>query len=200
MNSRASQLRTIDGDVLPMHLDRWLGGPSPEEEAVLDLALAPVLDVGCGPGRHLRALGERGLPALGVDPAPHAADLARRAGAAVLERSIFDRIPGAGRWGSALLFDGSIGIGGQPVVLLRRIAALLRPGGRVLAELDGPGVPTRSVVVRLEADGEAGSWFPWAVVGVDEAAALASAAGLALRGMWKGGQRWFARIDRIDTA
>src|SRR5436309_6487047 len=98
-----------------MRLDRWLSRPAPEEEAVLDLALAPVLDVVCGPGRHLRALGERGLPALGVDPAPHAADLARRTGAAVLERSIFDRIPRAGRWGSALLFDGSVGIGGRPV-------------------------------------------------------------------------------------
>jgi SAM-dependent methyltransferase len=192
-----SQLRTAEGEVLPMHLDRWLGRPSPEEEAVLDLARAPVLDVGCGPGRHLRALGERGLPALGVDPAPRAADLARRSGAAVLERSIFDRIPRAGHWGSALLFDGSIGIGGRPLVLLRRIAALLRPGGRLLVELDPPGVGTRSLVVRLEADGEAGSWFPWAVVGVDGAAALASEAGLLLRRAWKGGQRWFARIDAV---
>lgn len=191
----ASQLRTTEGDVLPMHVDRWLGPPSPEEEAVLALALAPVLDVGCGPGRHLRTLGERGLPALGVDPAPHAVALARRSGAAVLERSIFGRIPRAGRWGSALLFDGSIGIGGDPVVLLRRLAGLIRPGGRLFVELDGPGVATRSLVVRLEADGEAGSWFPWAAVGVYGIAALAASAGLALHDLWRGGRRWFARLD-----
>ena len=40
------------------------------DEAVLDRAQAPVLDVGCGPGRHVLALARRGHLALGVDIAP----------------------------------------------------------------------------------------------------------------------------------
>jgi SAM-dependent methyltransferase len=36
-----------------------------------------VLDVGCGPGRHARALGERGIEVLGVDISQRFVDLAR---------------------------------------------------------------------------------------------------------------------------
>jgi hypothetical protein len=58
-------LRTTDGRVLPLDLDRWLGPITPEDQAVLDLVRGPVLDVGCGPGRHVLALAERGTMALG---------------------------------------------------------------------------------------------------------------------------------------
>ena len=141
--------------------------PTPEEDDLLDRALAPALDVGCGPGRIVLALCRRGIMAVGVDTAPAAADLARAQGAPVLERSIFDRLPGSGRWGSAILLDGNIGIGGDPVALLRRIAALLRPGGRVLLELDPPGRESRSFRARLDDGFERSAWFPWARLGVD---------------------------------
>ncbi len=49
-------LRTAGGRVAALPVPRWLGVPAPEEEAVLDRAVAPVLDVGCGPGRHVLAL------------------------------------------------------------------------------------------------------------------------------------------------
>ncbi len=52
-------------------------------------------------------------------------DIARRHGVNVLERSIFDHVPGAGRWRTALLLDGNIGIGGDPVALLERLGDLL---------------------------------------------------------------------------
>jgi SAM-dependent methyltransferase len=45
------------------------------------LGLGPhtrVLDVGCGPGRHARALAARGIPVHGVDIAPAFVDLARQ--------------------------------------------------------------------------------------------------------------------------
>ena len=35
-------------------------------------------------------------------------------GATVLQRDIFGPLPGEGRWGTALLFDGNVGIGGDP--------------------------------------------------------------------------------------
>ena len=108
-------------------LQRWLGPLTAADTAVLDRTRGPVLDVGCGPGRHVLALARRGRLALGVDVAPAAVRVARLRGAPAIEACVFERIPGAGTWGSALLLDGNIGIGGAPVALLARLRELLRP-------------------------------------------------------------------------
>ncbi|MDP9442781.1 MAG: hypothetical protein M3P34_11540, partial [Actinomycetota bacterium] len=68
--------------------------------------------------------------------------------------SVFGALPGEGRWATALLIDGNIGIGGDPVALLRRVAELLRPAGVVLVELDAPGAPTEVVTVRMSTAGD----------------------------------------------
>ncbi|MGH9000839.1 MAG: class I SAM-dependent methyltransferase [Acidimicrobiia bacterium] len=188
-------LRTAAGEVVDLPVDRWFGEPTPEEEGVLDRALAPVLDVGCGPGRHVLALARRGMTSLGIDSSPEAVAAARRRGAPVLERSVFCRLPGAGRWGSALLLDGNIGIGGDPAALLSRLGALVRPGGRVLVELEAPGFPTGVGAARLEDGGEAGPWFPWARVGVADADRLGRSGGCPLVELWEERARWFARFD-----
>src|SRR5680860_1287544 len=52
-----------------------------------------VLDVGCGPGRHVLACAERGMIALGLDAAA-AIEIALARGAPVLQRSIFASVPG----------------------------------------------------------------------------------------------------------
>lgn len=185
-------LRTRHGRATPLLVERWVAPPDEDEERVLAAALDPVLDVGCGPGRHALALGRRGVMALGIDVSADAVSLARRRGATVLHRSVFDRLPGEGRWGSALLLDGNIGIGGDPVTLLRRVRELLRPGGRVLAELSGPGTDTARVVVRVERGDERGPWFDWAVMGVDDAGPVGVDAALSLEGTWSSGGRWFS--------
>src|SRR5205823_3118639 len=129
---------------------------------------------------HVRALAQRGILALGVDASPTASRYARSRGAAVFTGSVFEHIPGAGNWGSALLLDGNIGIGGRPDRLLLRIAALLRPDGHVICELGAPGEPATRELVRLEDADQAGSaWFPWARVGIDAVHATAALAGLA---------------------
>jgi SAM-dependent methyltransferase len=195
MTPGLSCLRTTEGEALPLELERWLGPTAPEDEAILRLAQPPVLDVGCGPGRHVLSLAGRGVLALGVEASAEAASIAQRRGAPVLHRSIFDRIPGTGRWGSALLLDGNVGIGGRPAVLLRRLRALLRPRGAVFAEVVAPGARGRSMTVRLEVGGASGAWFPWAIVGVDDVGPLAAGAGFASARTWKEGHRWFARFD-----
>lgn len=188
-------LRDAAGGVRPLPLDAWLGAAGAVDERVLARARGPVLDVGCGPGRHVHALARRGVLAVGVDVSPVAVALARRRGAAVLEASIFDRLPGAGQWRSALLLDGNVGIGGRPDALLRRVVALLAPGGLVLAELDAPGTGIQRGRVRLE-DGEATSdWFAWARVGADAIATPARAAGLRVAARWRDGDRWFAALE-----
>ncbi len=187
-------VRAADGSELHAELERWLGPVTEVDERVLDRAVGPVLDVGCGPGRHVGALAARGVMALGVDVSPHAIRLARRQGALVLERSIFDRLPGAGAWGSALLLDGNIGIGGRPLALLRRLRTLLRAQGAVIVELGPPGSGTEAIRVRLENGDAASDWFDWARVAADAVQQIAAQAGLTVAERWNDGGRWFALL------
>lgn len=191
-------LRADDGSALPLEPGRWHAEPTPGEEALLAGLAAPVLDVGCGPGRLVVALARRGAVALGVDPAPGAVALARDRGAPVLQRSVFDPLPGAGRWRTVLLADGNIGIGGDPARLLQRCKELLAPGGAVVAEVEppAPGAGWRRYRVRLERGARSGPWFPWAVVDANAIARLAAGAGLALRQLQPIPEegRWFAHL------
>lgn len=187
-------LRSDRGYLLPLQVQRWFDEPSAAEHRVLSRALAPVLDVGCGPARHTLALLARGVTALGVDVSPGAVRIAAERGAPVLLRSVFDGLPDEGSWGSALLLDGNLGIGGNPVALLSRLRRVLRRGGRVLVEVEPPGTLTESFRARIEGAGM-GSWFPWATVGCDGLGAVAASSGLRLTDLWTAEERWFGSLD-----
>jgi hypothetical protein len=192
----AAMLRATTGEVVPLDVPRWTDDATPAERHLLARSVAPVVDLGCGPGRHVVALAERGIPALGVDLSPAALGHARHRGATVLERSIFEPLPGSGRWGSALLLDGNIGIGGDPARLLARAAELLGPAGRLLVELEAPGSPSLQLTVRVEAGGRHGPWFNWSLVAADHIHALATATGWTVSDVWNDEGRWFAQLDR----
>lgn len=178
-------------DALP--LDRWLGPGDAADAMVLAHAAAPVLDIGCGPGRHLAALAGAGM---GVDLSPVAVRIARGRGVHAVLGSIFDHVPGTGTWDTALLLDGNIGIGGAPGALLHRARELLSSAGRVLVELEPPGTPTLNTRVRLEAPGVVSDWFAWASVGVDGIEPIAAGAGFSVRAAFGAEGRWFACLDR----
>jgi len=193
-----SCVRLREGSVLPLALERYLGPADEIDERLLEGLAGPVLDVGCGPGRHLHALSARGVFALGVDLSPVAVALAVGGGARAIVGDIFDDLPGGGTWRSALLLDGNIGIGGCPVRLLTRLGSLLCAGGVLLVELDAPGVPTGGTRARIETGDAVSSWFAWARVAACDLTPIARAGGFTVTGVWSMAGRWFARCLRDD--
>jgi len=175
---------------------RWLGPAAFEDERLLDRAVGPVLDVGCGPGRHLVALARRGVEATGIDVTPAAVSVARSRGARVVEGSIFGPVPAPGTWATALLLDGNVGIGGDPVTLLRRVASLLTRSGRILVELGDPAAGSSSIQARIEHGAVVGPWFEWVTVDTGAIGVIAARAGLKVKASWSGGGRRFAQLQR----
>jgi glycosyltransferase A (GT-A) superfamily protein (DUF2064 family)/SAM-dependent methyltransferase len=178
-----------DGAVVRLDIAKYVAHPDAVDGAVLDRCTGPTLDIGCGPGRLAAELARRGVPSLGVDVTPVALLLARAAGASVLQRSVFDRLPGEGRWPHALLMDGNIGIGGDPRALLGRIKALLKPdGGELIVEAAACDEDER---LRLHMPGRAAP-IPWARLGVPALRAAAEPLGYRLAEQWNSAGRRFA--------
>lgn len=177
-------------------VEAWAHDADSSDEALLRHCTDPTLDVGCGPGRMAQALALRGLRVLGVDVVPEAVRQTRARGIAALHRDVFKTLPGEGRWACVLLADGNIGIGGDPLALLRRVTGLLRPGGRVVVDLAplGEGLVVR--VVRVESDSWQSEGFRWALVGADVIEELALAAGLRAESVHVHRGRWHAVLTK----
>ncbi|MFG2577232.1 class I SAM-dependent methyltransferase [Streptomyces sp. NPDC048481] len=183
-------------DLLPLDVERYCAAPDAADTGVLHRCAGPVLDVGCGPGRLVAALSARGMTALGVDVSPAAVALTRKRGASALRRSVFDPLPREGRWGTVLLMDGNVGIGGDPSALLTRLRGLLRPGGRLLVEAAPHDVDERLTVRVEDADGRHGGPFAWARVGATALLHAADATGWILTGRWTSHGRVFVELHR----
>jgi SAM-dependent methyltransferase len=195
----APLLRGEDGTVIALDVGSWSAQADDVEQRLLATVRGPVLDIGCGPGRLVVALAERGIPALGVDASPAAVSQAVERRAAALVRSVFDPLPGTGRWSTALLMDGNVGIGGDPARLLGRAAELLADDGRAIVETAPPGIGSRCFQARVERGDEVSGWFPWAQVGADAVDAVAAEAGLELADLTVDAGRWFAELRRIGA-
>ncbi|MFG2818697.1 class I SAM-dependent methyltransferase [Kitasatospora sp. NPDC048365] len=190
-------LRRQDGRRIPLDIERWSAPAGGADHGLLLRCTrlpAPVLDLGCGPGRLVAALLERGIPALGVDITAAAVASTRRLGGLALCRSVFDRLPAEGRWGGVLLADGNLGIGGDPGAILRRCAELLAAGGTLLVEVEPQEIEERTTVRVEGPDGRLGPAFPWARLGADATAHHAGRAGLVETERWSSHGRHFLRL------
>jgi SAM-dependent methyltransferase len=109
-----------------------------------ELGLAPgdrVLDVGCGPGRHAHALGERGIEVVGVDISERFVELARRDAPAgvTFERLDARTLPFDAEFDAVIsLCQGAFGLaGGGPMTAPQGAVAEGAVGG--IAPGAGPG-------------------------------------------------------------
>ncbi|WP_078854115.1 methyltransferase domain-containing protein [Streptomyces sp. NRRL F-5135] len=190
-------LRRGDGWLLPLEVERWCAAPDAADLAVLERCRGSVLDIGCGPGRLVAALTARGRPVLGIDVHPEAVRRTVRSGGRALCRSVFQRLPGEGRWDTVLLMDGNIGIGGDPAALLTRVAELAADDGVALVETALPDVDERVRVRVDDGRGARGDAFPWARVGARALRSAAEAAGWRVTGQWRAEERRFAELRRV---
>ncbi|MEU8759619.1 methyltransferase domain-containing protein [Streptomyces sp. NPDC048659] len=187
-------LRRDDGRLLPLEVERWCRAPDLADRSVLARCRGTVLDVGCGPGRLVAALAAEGRPALGIDLSPEAVARAGRLGGPALCRSVFEPLPGEGRWDTALLIDGNIGIGGDPAALLRRLRQVVSRSGRLVAECAPADVDERCEVRVADGRGGLGAPFPWARVGPRPLARHAAATGWRVTDHWSVSDRRFTTL------
>ncbi|MDO9352716.1 MAG: class I SAM-dependent methyltransferase [Solirubrobacteraceae bacterium] len=187
--------RHADGVIQTLAVQQWLDDADPVDERLISRARGPVLDVGCGPGRHVHALVRRGVAVLGLDASPAAVRIASERGAEAVQGDVFDHGLELGVWETVLLLDGNVGIGGDPEVLLEKVGEFLTPTGRVLVETDPPGGGLHSAKVRLERGDDVSHWFPWARVASDELEGVARAASFRVAHRWEDTGRWFAELE-----
>jgi SAM-dependent methyltransferase len=185
-------------DAARLEIERFLAGADAGDAAALQAVTGPVLDIGCGPGRFVHAAIMAGHLTLGIDISATAVQIAQEHGLPVLRRSVFQDLPGEGTWGTALLIDGNIGIGGDPAALLRRCAELIRDGdGRVMVETHpDPRRDTAFAAVLVDDLDRESLPFPWAEVGAHALRRHAAAAGLVQTRVWTNHGRAFAEYAR----
>lgn len=190
-----SRLLCSDGTEVLLDVSRWTDPAGGEDDWLLDRCGGPTVDLGCGPGRLVAALAQRGVPALGVDQSGVAATHCRRRGVSMIRQDLFAPLPTEGDWGHVILADGNIGIGGAPGRLLERAARLVPPGGTVLVEADPRPELLWSGTVQVCTGPSVGAPLPWSVVGIEELTRMAAAVGLCVTARYTG-RRSFVELTR----
>lgn len=142
--------------ILYRHRSRAAAAPE-AAFAVEALGLRPgqrVLDLASGEGRHLVALRESGLDAIGVDLSESLVRSARAAGLPVV-RGDMRAIPFGGHFDAVVSFFTSFGYfdtDAENLGVLGQVAGCLRPGGRFLIDLPNRAALEANLVPRSARD------------------------------------------------
>jgi hypothetical protein len=146
----------------------------------------------------VQALSESGRPALGVDMSSVAVAMSMTRGGLALRRRIDEPLPAEGRWGTALLMDSNVGLGGDVAALLARCMQLVIPGGLIICEVDR--MPERyevhSVVLRTRLATSAP--LPWSRIGAAALTRIAESLDLLLVEEWTSGGRAFVALRSMN--
>lgn len=195
--------------------------PSAYEASLLRGVEGPVLDVGSGAGRTLLWLDRSGIAAAGIDLSPGAVEVAQSRGCKDVR--LGDVMDATGEtlennaFQTAVVFGNNMGIGGTyegAELLLRRLARVVRPGGRALvtgldiAQTDAPhhlayhrrnlekGRPRGEIEMRFEYQGCVGNWMKWFHPEPNELERLAMSAGWSIERLGPVDGPFFAAVLR----
>ncbi|MEV6399226.1 methyltransferase domain-containing protein [Streptomyces sp. NPDC051907] len=111
------------------------------EQVLLAEARGRVLDIGCGAGRHLLHLQQRGLSVMGVDSSPGAVELCEKQSVPAQLGTAHDLPCDDASVDTILALGANLGLLGgreQSLVTLREWARVAAPGARVLATSRDP--------------------------------------------------------------
>jgi len=174
------QYRRLDGTTAEAHLQGYFRGADDwhaVERRLLAAADGRVLDAGCGVGRHALPLADRGHDVVGFDRSPGAVTVARERGVPAAVGDL-TRPPTVGPFDTVLALGKQAAVGERVADLrttLDALAAVTRPGGRLLADFDDPsrwggdGTAGDAAVrrFRVEYDGLVGPWTDLLVLSPD---------------------------------
>jgi len=123
-----------------------------------------LLDVGCGPGRYLRAFAERGLDPVGLDLSLEALRQARARHPDRVLAASGDRLPFADASFDAVVCHKTLHLFPTPLRVADEFVRVVRPGGRIVFSTSNPASPyariSTAVLRRLRAPnwGRANRW------------------------------------------
>jgi SAM-dependent methyltransferase len=130
-----------DGTINGAPAARYLCGPDewqPFDVRALDRLDAPTLDVGAGAGRLALALQDRAIPVTALDVSPGAAEVAAARGVrATVCATVEEHAASGARYDRFALLGNNLGLLGsreRAPVFLGALAAMARPGARVIAQ------------------------------------------------------------------
>ena len=121
----------------PEDLDEW-------DAWALERADGWVLDVGCGPGRHMAALQDRGFDVDGVDPSALLVTICHERGLSAQRGALPDLPKGLKDYDTLLLLGNNLGLLGSPATapaVLDALAAVSSRTAQVLATTVDPCPP-----------------------------------------------------------
>jgi hypothetical protein len=128
-----------------------------------------------------------------------AVGLSMARGGLALRRRINHPLPAEGRWGTALLIDGNVGMGGDVATLLARCAQLVRPGrlGHLRGSTRCSG-GTKAAPLCCGAEDASSVTLPWSRVGGAALLQAAKALDLLLVEEWTAGERVFVALRSMS--
>jgi SAM-dependent methyltransferase len=137
-----------DGSSMPALPPAWFfqtadAWPAAERQVLAAVAAGPVLDLGCGAGRHALHLQQRGYAVTAIDMSPGAVAVCRARGLRDVRLGDLTDPPGDQRWGTVLLLCGNLGLAGDwdgTRRLLVQLAALAAPGARLIGDSVDPTI------------------------------------------------------------
>ena len=161
----------------------------PVERSALELASGRVLDLGAGAGAHAVPLSRRGLEVTAVEVLASGRAAMREAGVGDVRDGGLEGVGAEERFDTVLVLMNGLGLAGTLSALpgfLQRLAALLDPGGRILADStdprgwddEGDGRYPGEVHMRLRCGTLSGPPFPFLFVHEEAVRAAAQEVGL----------------------